>query len=421
VRAGGAAADPLTPGELDALDATRPHRLGAIQSVSAPARVKIAGAAPSIVRVRYASSNLRLPAVGWAHGAETDPEHAALVARAEGAERHAAGRTSAVELRRAEPHALDAEAIGSEAFWAPNDRQARALAAPPDGVPPLWAAARTATGERRWVPAAQVLLPFTDPQRPDPRPGATSSGVAAYTDEAGAAERGLLELVERDALMWHWIQQVTPRRLTEAPLPEPVRDQLAAVRAVGWEPFLLDLSLDTVPVVLALLRRGERLAIGLSAARRVEPAAAKALGEALMIGRLDVDEPLAPVADPAAVTTPEDHLALHHHPDHAHAHRFLLAGDEVDPRELAAPDEPLAELVRPIGEPLFVRFDAPAVRPFVVVRALVPGIVPITFGHDLEPLGLRRAAAPIRTRDGRTLGGELDLRETGPLLPHPFP
>jgi len=28
---------------------------------------------------------------------------------------------------------------------------------------------------------------------------------------------------------------------------------------------------------------------------------------------------------------------------------------------------------------------------------------------------------PIRTRDGRTLGRELDLREVGPVLPHPFP
>ena len=66
-------------------------------------------------------------------------------------------------------------------------------------------------------------------------------------------------------------------------------------------------------------------------------------------------------------------------------------------------------------------YDAPVVRPFRVVRAIVPGLVPVSFGWDQEPLGLARLAAPVRTRDGRELGRRLDLREAGPVLPHPFP
>ena len=221
--------------------------------------------------------------------------------------------------------------------------------------------------------------------------------------------------------MWHWVQGVAPRRLAEAPLPEPTRDRLAAVRAAGWEPVLADLGLDTVPVVLCLLRAPGRLALGLAAARNVADAAAKALGEGLMIGRMGAENPLAALADPEAVRSPEDHLALHHHPDHAPAHEFLFAGEEVDSREIAAPDEPLAELLASVGEPLFVAYDAPVVRPFRVVRAIVPGLVPVSFGWDQEPLGLARLAAPVRTRDGRELGRRLDLREAGPVLPHPFP
>ncbi len=266
-----------------------------------------------------------------------------------------------------------------------------------------------------------MLLPFSDPRHRDLRPAGTSSGVAAYTDEPEAAQRALLELIERDALMWHWVQGVAPRRLAEAPLPEPTRDRLAAVRAAGWEPVLADLGLDTVPVVLCLLRAPGRLALGLAAARNVADAAAKALGEGLMIGRMGAENPLAALADPEAVRSPEDHLALHHHPDHAPAHEFLFAGEEVDSREIPAPDEPLAELLAPVGEPLFVAYDAPAVRPFRVVRAIVPGLVPVSFGWDQEPLGLARLAAPVRTRDGRELGRRLDLREAGPVLPHPFP
>ena len=91
--------------------------------------------------------------------------------------------------------------------------------------------------------------------------------------------------------MWHWVQGVAPRRLAEAPLPEPTRDRLAAVRAAGWEPVFANLGLDTVPVVLCLLRAPGRLALGLAAARNVADAAAKALGEGLMIGGIDAEEP----------------------------------------------------------------------------------------------------------------------------------
>ena len=81
----------------------------------------------------------------------------------------------------------------------------------------------------------------------------------------------------------------------------------------------------------------------------------------------------------------------------------------------------MPELLRPIGEVLLVEHAAPQVRPFRVIRALVPGLVPISFGYDREPLGLPRLARPINTRDGRTIGKHLDLSSAGPILPHPFP
>ena len=162
----------IPPAELDGLGAERPHRLGALQEVLPPIRVQIPGDAPWIARARYANPNLRLPSLGWSHGAESDPEHAALVARAEAAERHAAGRASAVELRRATPDELE-DVVAFEEIWAPNNRQARALGPLPDG-PALWAAAHTAGGARR-VPAARVLLPFSDPRHRDLRPAGTSS------------------------------------------------------------------------------------------------------------------------------------------------------------------------------------------------------------------------------------------------------
>ena len=108
---------------------------------------------------------------------------------------------------------------------------------------------------------------------------------------------------------------------------------------------------------------------------------------------------------------------------HAAAHAFLLdAGDEMDPREIAAPGAPLAELAR-ARRRAAARRARGARRPSrsLVVRALVPGLIPISFGYDREPLGLPRLAAPVRTHDGRTLGNRVDLTLAGPILPHPFP
>jgi hypothetical protein len=62
-----------------------------------------------------------------------------------------------------------------------------------------------------------------------------------------------------------------------------------------------------------------------------------------------------------------------------------------------------------------------ATRPFFVVRAFAPGLVPLTFGWDREALGMPRLGEPRSTPDGRRLGEALDLDELGPILPHPFP
>ena len=73
-----------------------------------------------------------------------------------------------------------------------------------------------------------------------------------------------------------------------------------------------------------------------------------------------------------------------------------------------------------VAAPLAVDLTGPATAPFAVVRLLVPGLVPMTFGWDGEPLGMARLGAPVDTADGRRLGRRLDLEALGPLLPHPF-
>jgi hypothetical protein len=81
---------------------------------------------------------------------------------------------------------------------------------------------------------------------------------------------------------------------------------------------------------------------------------------------------------------------------------------------------PVERVVADVHEPLFVDLGSRVTHPFAVVRAFVPGLVPISFGYDREPLGMSRLAEPKRSIDGRLLGRRLDLGRAGPIMPHPF-
>jgi hypothetical protein len=73
-----------------------------------------------------------------------------------------------------------------------------------------------------------------------------------------------------------------------------------------------------------------------------------------------------------------------------------------------------------VDQPIVVDLTTPRSQPFHVARAVVPGLVPIAFGHDREPLGMPLLARPRRGPDGARLGRELDLATAGPLPLHPF-
>ena len=232
----------------------------------------------------------------------------------------------------------------------------------------MWVAGCTEAGAPRWVPADLALFPYFDWDRPDPWLQASSSGVAAHLTVDEAAERAIIELIERDAMMWRWIQQVAPARILEGSLSDEARGGLAALRRDRWDVDLFDMTVDLLPAAMGVMRRDGQLGLGLGCARSGVAAAERALHECQMITLAGLGGP-EPLADPTAVRLPEDHLALHHHPDHAPGHEFFFASrDEVDPREIPVPEEPLVELVRPIGETVFVEHDVPQVEPFRVVR-----------------------------------------------------
>ena len=412
-------------GAIGSLGAERTHRLGVVLSEG---HVDVPGGLQHRLAV-YAIANLRQPSKAegrLGRGTAESAELAGVIARAEAAERYATADVGRHELVRAAAAELDRPVTMSELFPF-NERQRRTIPGldPDDaGEQHLWVAARGPGGSQRMVAAECVFMRVQDPERRiPPSTRASSSGVAAHTDPEEARLRAFCELVERDAFMWHWVQRVSRERLDRASLPPVVREQLDAADAGGFEAHLVNLTLDAYPVVLAVLIGRGWICPGIASHPDPARAAAKALGEAISIAWSAAvpDRELEPLAM-EDVDTPEEHLRFHHMAGLVEEDRFLAGTpDAIGIGEIATPEGSVEEVAAGVGELLTFDLGSPATAPFAVVRAIVPGMIPISFGYDREPLGVPRLTEPKTPLDGRVIGERLDTRELGPLTPHPFP
>jgi ribosomal protein S12 methylthiotransferase accessory factor len=421
------AEESVAPADLARIGCERPHRLGPLTSSAPLARAERSPAPDMYVHgAGYAVANLRFPEaadVRIGGGRAPSADLAELIARAEAAERYAAGDLTGHTLLRARVADLDAPHVAPERLYRRSRRQLRDRSV---GLVPfdpaaehLWVAGATQVGDRRWLPADAVFYPFFDPVTGGRTLPTNSSGGAAHMTFEAARTRALQELIERDAFMWTWIQRVERELIDARSLPTPARDRAAAIERLGLTVAFVNLTLDLLPVVACVFHSRER--IGLALACDPDPAVAveRTLKEAIALLEVIERGRLGPIA-PERVRTPIEHAALHLDPERIERDRFLFgSADRVGLAEVAV-DGSADDLLAGVGEPVAVDLSTPATAPFAVARAVVPDLVPIAFGYDREPLGMPRLATPKRTHDGRRLGAELDLDDAGPLDPHPF-
>ncbi|HEY4098736.1 MAG TPA: YcaO-like family protein [Baekduia sp.] len=405
----------LRAADLDRLGAEHPHRLGPIRRSGAPAPVVpdladlhlcVAEVAPANLNFVAAPQDRLVQGVGSAG-------HARFVAHAEGAERFAAGDLTEAEIvtaaRRDLPGALD-----------PGDLYANDRDPPSDGTEPrLWSPVLDRHGNRRWAPAETVHLTVSPATLPW-----TSSGLAAGRDVHDARRRALRELVERDAFMVAWLRRTRRARVAPATVPAEARRLAGVLRDRGWATTWVDLTLDTLPVLLCCLTH-ERAGLTLGAGCHPDPAAAllRATTEALVLA-LRFEPGDGPPPAPHLVRSPRDHLRLHRDPRRRADHAFLFDGpDELDLRAIPHfPEDDLDDALDDLGStPLTADLSGALTGPYAVVRALAPGLVPLTFGYEREATAMARIREGVMTRDGRWHG---DAPHTGPTrtrIPHPFP
>ncbi|MEV4194244.1 TOMM precursor leader peptide-binding protein [Streptomyces toxytricini] len=298
---------------------------------------------------------------------------------------------------------------------------------------------------------------------PDPPHGAPPKARVVYESSNGcglgnspqeAALYGLFEVAERDAFLMAWYAG-TPLPGVALPAGDPLVGALAArAELLGYRLRLLDATNDLgVPVVVAVCRyegrhpaapraflaagahHDPRVAIRSAVAEvvtNVQDAAQRPAGP----GGARDPERLRPMLDrPELVVGLDDHVGLNALPEAQPRLEFLFADTGAAPWQERWPGAPapvadltvlLSETVARLAgrglEVVVVAQDEPGVRDRLglhCAKVVVPGTLPMTFGHvNRRTLGLPRLLE-VPYRLGRTAR---PLRHDElPLYPHPFP
>ncbi|NUT52608.1 MAG: TOMM precursor leader peptide-binding protein [Saccharothrix sp.] len=260
---------------------------------------------------------------------------------------------------------------------------------------------------------------------------------------------GLLEVAERDAFLMTWYARLPVPRLDLGSARDRRIPVLAEFlrRRRGYEASAFSITMEQrVPAVLVLLvdalGRSDVPRHGFSAAAHPDPERAlrsaltdAAAGIGSRMGRFDADHAARMVADPDEVREMPDHALLHGHPDTAPRLAFLDTGATAVPlADLAAHTawprhhdlgDDLAELVRRYLDTgldvIAVDTTTPEQRAggFAGAKVIVPGTLPMTFGHRFRRThGIPRLATVPRLLGHRAT--DLTPDDVNPH-PHPFP
>jgi ribosomal protein S12 methylthiotransferase accessory factor len=364
--------------------------------------------------------------VGW------DSDSAATAAIGEGLERFSAASHPLPEL--ATTFGIPTYTYDAFSLFSSEQQAHPSCPWQPTTAPTFVGATRLADGASVGVPRALVSL--SDPQG---EAIATSNGLAAGPTQCDAVERGLQEVIERDALMTAWLHGLAPHRLA---LP---RELAARVAHLGADVRVLDLTpiyspWPVVAVCGTLPWRGKpRVGLGAACRPTLDAAIEKAFLEwsqaTVFVGVQMAFDRLQTYESADEVTTFEDHALYYstrpqewstvpfvrsveeHSPPTANTtERTNTSSTDTPPTNdpptnttpINAPmtshdvreriDEAVAKLAQHNLSVLVVDVTIPEVRELGVhvSRVLVPGLVSVNPDHRWPYLGGTAALSRLR-------------------------
>jgi thiazole/oxazole-forming peptide maturase SagD family component len=116
---------------------------------------------------------------------------------------------------------------------------------------------------------------------------ATTNGSAGFFDRDTPVLRGILEVVQRDGFLVHWLTQIPPQRIVHTSLPEHFQEQIKEFECLGIRLYILNVTSLSIPsiFIVAINEKAEVQQVVLSggASLSFEEAIASALKE-MVIG-----------------------------------------------------------------------------------------------------------------------------------------
>ena len=282
------------------------------------------------------------------------------------------------------------------------------------------------------VPAAFVYRPYWPIEDEAAIGDFPTTGLACGNSLADAILRGLYETVERDAIMITWLNRLPARRIGLDRLAPATDANSPWARLGGRGLFVHDITTDiAIPTRLAVLidRSGPRVFVTVGAAAHDMPIGPwrKRLRKRSSFGRPSSTS-CGSSACPDTVQTLEDHLTFFSNAARLHELGFLLnapaCGNGAGPPTLARGSlmqlrTALRALQQRGLDAIVVDVTLPEVLQagLRVVRVIVPGLIPLTFGHRYAAKGGQRLYTVPVTLGYASRGlAEADLNPA----PHPF-
>jgi ribosomal protein S12 methylthiotransferase accessory factor len=338
---------------------------------------------------------------------------------------------------------LTQEAVHPDEFVIHTDEQIRHPSYPlqrfDDDTPVRWAwAVRLQTGKTTLVPAAFVYCPYQAHMGQGEAEVAESisTGLAAHCTYHEAAVNGILEVVERDAFMMHWMAKKTCAVIHADSLTAGHRDLIARYRSCGYEVSVLCASTDTgIPTVFCIMhgRTAGSVPVIISSATHLShtPAITKCLEELALMERLCKRMLLAPSntidsTNYGAIIKLADHLKFWMNPEVVPYADFVRSATrtvslgELSDLDTGDPERDLkvlVELIESTGYHVYicdVTSEDVAALGMSVIRAIIPGYIPLTVQYRCRPEGSRRLLAFIESQQKRNGSSQLNK------VPHPF-
>lgn len=363
----------------------------------------------------------------WSHGRDSSPKTALVKATAEAKEWAACG--SIPNLVSAKFAELDS-AVDPRSVIKFHSAQYRVKGFPfapfDESAEYAWTRGKDyVLGAEAYVLADHVYFPFF-PITPY-YCFSNSSGCAAHPDEQKAIETATLELIERDSFMIAYLSRITLPTIREATLPDDIQGRIASLRAIGFEVWVKDHSLDLAPVAMVFAQSEDmtysKCASCASFDHRHAVSHALMEVEASVLSRLQNGQPKA--IKPHEVGNPNDHGSLYGQKSYYQRADFLVRGGNVITfkdfglhvahtwQELL--DRFARKDLQLLTVPLELSSKYGGNGNLSIVRSIVPGLVPMTFGYRQEPAGMERIYK-VSEEFGNKKLSYVELTK----FPHPF-